>query len=112
MNKEEKRKTYILKRTVINDMIFPIGTIIEITDDYWGEKSTSPSDKNTGFTVVEGQLKGQKGCVVDGLESFIAEDTEGNMLLIKRCLESIGNLKKQINDNHIIINNLPTPILT
>ncbi len=56
-------KTYILKYDVYNNSDFPAGIIVTITNDYWGKKD----DSNTGFTVVEGELKGGKGCVANGL---------------------------------------------
>lgn len=101
-------KTYILKRSVYNNEDFPIGTIVTITDDYWGKGS---NDKNTGFTVVEGELKGKKGCVADGLDGWIADDTEENRALIQQCIEHDENLKKQLKQNAKRIDNIPNSAL-
>lgn len=99
-NNKKPLKTYILKYNVYNDVTFPTGTIVSITDDYF----TSNDKKNTGFTVVSGKLKGQKGCVVDGLKKYLLENTDANKNAIKlkekeekKYLKCIDALNKQYN---------------
>lgn len=87
-------KTYILKYTVCNNVDFPMGTIVKITDDYWGSGHNS---KNTGFTVVEGKLKGQKGCVADGLKGYLIEDTSVNRSLIKGYQIATEKLEQEMD---------------
>jgi len=87
-----KTKTYILVRPVYNNLTFPVGTIVKITDDYWG-KDNSDNEENTGFTVVSGKLKGERGCVVDGLDGWLLENNKTNMLLIKNYVRKVENLK-------------------
>jgi hypothetical protein len=67
--------TYILKYTVSNEDYFIAGTVVTITDDYYSDKEDNP---NTGFTVAEGELKGKKGHVADGLQGWLLENTEEN----------------------------------
>lgn len=86
-------KTYILKYPVRNSIDFPVGTIVKITDDYWGKGSNEP---NTGFTVVQGKLKGQKGCVSNGLKTFLVENTKVNRGEIKGLLKEHRELDKSI----------------
>lgn len=97
-------KTYILKRSVYNNVDFPIGTIVTITDDYWGNGN---NNKNTGFTVAEGELKGEKGCVADGLDGWLVDDIEENRTLIQRYIEQEENLEKQLDQNAERIENIP-----
>lgn len=62
---------YILKYEVCNYIDFPAGTIVKLID-------------KENFIVVSGKLKGQKGRVVDGLESWLLEDTAENRNLFKQ----------------------------
>lgn len=80
-------KTYILKYEVSNHIDFPTGTIVTITDDFFGV-----TDRNTSFTVVEGELKGEKGCVADGLEEWLIEDTPKNRKLVEGFLEKASHI--------------------
>lgn len=102
-------KTYILKYDVINiDDLFPAGIIVKITDDYWGNTN---NDKNTGFTVVSGKLKGQKGCVVNGLEGWLLENTETNRKIFKEFAENIKKLTKSLEAEEKAWEKIPTAIL-
>ena len=83
-------KTYILRLPVFNENDFPKGTIVKITDDYWGKNKSNP---NTGFTVIEGELKGKKGCVADGLLGYLLDDTLENRHLIKVLQDEQENIK-------------------
>lgn len=101
-------KTYILKRVVYNDDEFPIGTIVTITDDYW---ENGNNDKNTGFTVVEGELEGKKGCVANGLDGWLADDTKANRSLIQQCIEHMKDIKNQLKRNTELIDSIPNSAL-
>lgn len=80
-------KTYILKFDVNNTGIFPAGTVVKVTDDYWKDGNW----KNTGFTVVEGKLKGEKGCVINGLQNWLIPDTPENR---EKILDLIAKQKE------------------
>lgn len=75
-------KTFILKYEVRNRINFPVGTIVAITDD-----------DNTKFTVVEGELKGEKGCIADGLKGWLIEDTAENRKLVENFLTRSLHIK-------------------
>ena len=87
-------KTYILKYDVYNSLDFQKGTIVKITDDYWGSSS---NDANTGFTVVKGKLKGKKGCVADGLKNHLLDDTIKNRMIFKQFEEAKKRLRVAIS---------------
>ena len=101
-------KTYILKRSVYNNLDFLVGIIVVITDDYWG---ASGSDTNTGFTVVKGKLKGEKGCVADGLFGYICDNTEKNRRAIKNIVDTEKKLIKSIKENDKRFNKITNSIL-
>lgn len=86
-------KTFILKYNVLNNDNFPKGTVVKITDDYWGGSSDK---KNTGFTVTQGKLKGKKGCVVDGLEDCLLDNTRENRKAVADFKKQISNLESEI----------------
>ena len=87
-------KTYILKYPVHNEHEFPIGTIVTITDDYWGNGN---EELNTGFTVVEdGPMKGMKGCVADGLNGYLLENTPENHWEVRDFFSRKAELNRQI----------------
>lgn len=90
-------KTYILKRPVYNSVDFPIGTIIKpIKEEFHC------------FEVVEGDLKGEKGGIADGLDGWIINDTPENR---KLCLEfelDMKKLKRAISKLYEEWDNLPT----
>lgn len=79
--KQAKVKTYILKYPVHNNIEFPKGTIVTITDDFWGKGG---NDLNTGFTVAEGKFKGEKGCVANGLNEYLLDDNAKNRKLVEK----------------------------
>lgn len=88
-------KTYILKRPIYNNIDFPIGTVIKVNDPKWEVE------------VVEGELKGEKGHIADGVEGWIVDDTEENRALIQQCIEHEENLMKQLKQNSERISNIP-----
>lgn len=92
-------KTYILKRPIYNHIDFPIGTVVKVNDPKWEVE------------VVEGELKGEKGHIADGVEGWIVDDTEENRTLIQRCIEQEENLKKQIQQNWERLSNIPNSAL-
>ena len=101
-------KKYILKLNVYNHIDFPLGTIVKITDDYFG----AGGDKNTGFTVLEGKLAGEKGCVADGLEGYLLEDTPENRKLVqnfKKKSRKLAVASEKLNTDY---DNIPIAILT
>ena len=98
--KRNDMKTYILKYEVCNTVDFPIGTVVKITDDYWGNNT---NDVNTGFTVVSGKLKGEKGYVADGLNGWLIENTITNRKLIKSLLSQSVKFQKEGNKLQKII---------
>lgn len=87
-------KTYILKHNVYNSIEFPVGTIVKITDDYWGKRSHN--EPNTGFTVVKGKLKGEKGCVSEGLDGWLLDNTAQTRAILKDHKKRESDLKKQL----------------
>jgi hypothetical protein len=92
-------ETYILKRPIYNQIDFPIGTIVKINDPNWEVE------------VVEGELKGKKGHIADGVERFIIDDTEENRALIQQYIEHDENLMKQLIQNRDRIENIPNSVL-
>jgi len=105
-----KTKTYILIIRVYTSFMFPVGTIIKITDDYWGKDNLN-NDENTGFTVVSGKLKGKKGCVADGLDIHLIENNKVNRLLIKNYLRKREELQLKLEKLEKSLLKLKTPIL-
>lgn len=101
-------KTYILKYDVYNNEDFPAGTIVTITDDYWGKGSNK---ENSGFTVIEGKLKGKKGCVADGLHGYLLDNTNENKKLFTEFQNESRKLKDAINVLNKKWNDLPSAIL-
>lgn len=113
-NTKKSLKTYILKYNVHNNVTFPVGTIVSITDDYF----PYCNDTNTGFTVVSGKLKGQKGCVANGLKKYLLENTDANKNAIKlkgkeekkhfKCIDALNKqydkLKTQSYKNDVFYN--------
>lgn len=100
-------KIYILKYEVSNHIDFPIGTVVTITDDYFG-KGTS---RNTSFTVVEGKLKGEKGYVADGLEGWLIEDNPENRKLLKKFSEKASHINSLMKNLESEWGEVPTAIL-
>ncbi len=98
-------KTYILKYDVHNFINFPMGTIVTITDDYWGK---GHNDSNTGFTVVNGKLKGEKGYVSNGLNGYLLDNNSENKELIKEYKVAMKKLKVVKKDLNKKIDLLPT----
>lgn len=99
-------KTYILKYEVFNRINFPVGTIVAITDDYYRS-----SNRNTSFTVVEGELKGEKGCVADGFEGWLIEDTPENRKLVEDFLTKSFHIKLLMLNLQDEWKEVPTAIL-
>jgi len=97
-------KRYILKYDVYNNVDFPKGTTVIITDDYWGDKRND----STGFTVIKGKLKGEKGCVADGLNGWLLDDTPENKKLIKNHENEITKLENSIKRLNKKWDSLPT----
>lgn len=97
-------KTYILKYDIHNNVRFPAGTIVKITDDYWGGNDES----NTGFTVAEGELKGKKGHVVNGLDGWLLEDTKENRKAVKNLYDKQKEIEKMQNTMREQYDNLKT----
>ena len=87
-------ETYILRHNVNNDILFKRGTIIRITDDYWGDNL---DDKNTGFTVVSGKLKGKKGYVANGLKGWLLENTKENRQKVSNYIKAKKDIQKQLD---------------
>jgi len=85
-------KTYILKYRVMKGGMFPVGTVVTITDDYYGVGDKT--GRNTSFTVVEGKLKGKKGCVPSGLSEFLIDDTPKNRKLTQKYLKESDRIMR------------------
>ncbi len=98
-------KTYILKYQVTNMHTFPIGTVVTITDDYYGAGRTS---HNTSFTVVEGELKGKKGCVANGLQGWLIDDTPQNRKLIDDFIKKAEHIKILMRNLDSDLEEIPT----
>lgn len=98
-------KTYILKYDIYNNIDFPKGTIISITDDYWRK---GHNDLNTGFTVVSGKLKGEKGCVSAGLNGYLFDNTIENKKLIKNYKSEIKMINRSLKELDKKFDSLPT----
>lgn len=77
-------KKYILKYTVHNSIEFPAGTTVKLIDS-----------EHYNFVVVKGKLKGKKGCVADGLNGWLFEDTTDN----RKSFEQYRKTKKKIEDS-------------
>lgn len=107
--KKKKMKTYILKYDVYNFITFPKGTVVKITDDYWGGGSSD--QKNTGFTVTKGKLKGQKGNVADGLNGWLLENTVENRKLLSEFKSKEKSLNISINSLNRAWNKIKAVVL-
>ena len=83
-------KTYILKRDVWNDILFPMGTIV-----------TPCEGVMVCFEVVEGNLIGKKGGIADGLfkHDFACDDTPINRELIADIIQTEKDLKLALQKN-------------
>ena len=94
-------KTYILKRPVYNSIDFPLGTIVKLLQE-----------DHYNFVVVGGKLKGLKGCVADGLNGWVIDNTSKN----KKALSIFVKTKKKLHSDIISLNKqwdkLPTSKLS
>lgn len=97
-------KTYILKYDVYNNTNFPAGTIVIITDDYWGKKD----ELNTGFTVMKGKLKGYQGSVANGLKEYLLDNTSEN----RNAFKEFQHEKKKIKADENSLNKRWNALLT
>lgn len=89
-------KKYILKRTVYNNIDFPVGTIVKpIKEEF------------RCFEVVSGKLKGEKGEIADGLKGWVCEYTPQNVRRIKNCQSMEKQLLKQLKINARLIDSIP-----
>ena len=75
-------KTYLLKYIVRNNIDFPKGTVVKVNDWMWE------------FEVVEGQLKGEKGNLADGMDGWLLANTVVN----KQILRKLEIEKKKLED--------------
>lgn len=94
-------KTYILKRTVYNNETFPIGTIVKHT-----------TGTMVCFEVVEGEMKGMKGGIADGLEGWVVDDTPENRTAIKELLNEETYLRNRLKTNSEKMQNIPSAELS
>lgn len=83
--KNDIMKTFILKYEVCNHIDFPIGTIVKLVD-------------NENFMVVEGKLKGQTGCVANGLNGWLMENNSTNKKLLNKFKTEQKKINLKINE--------------
>lgn len=93
-------KTYILKRPVHNDITFPLGTIVKLTNDIFN-----------CFEVVEGDLSGKVGAIADGIDGWLIDDTFENRILTIRHIEHRLNLDQQMKASYSWADKIPEPDL-
>ena len=71
-----EKKTYLLKYPVHNGITFPIGSVVVPIS----------GERYDNFKVVSGKYKGKKGCVANGLDGWLIENTETNRLKLQMFL--------------------------
>lgn len=87
------------KKGNIKNETFPTGTIVsEIKNSHYC------------FEVVEGEMKGKKGGIADGLfkHDFVCDDTQENRDLIRHCLAREIELQQLRKENFQRIDNVPS----
>jgi hypothetical protein len=93
-------KTYILKYDVYNSIDFPKGTIVK-----------QINEKFYKFEVVEGDLKGEKGDIADGLSGWLLEDTPENRKILADFLNEKERIEAQIKDLNKRWGDLPAAVI-
>lgn len=96
---EQISKTYILKYDVYNSISFEQGTIVKVIDPDWE------------FEVVEGELKGERGNIADGLNGWLLEDTTKNRKLFANFKSEIRKLQDALKSENKKWDELPAAVL-